>query len=70
MSNVEVGNGEEFPDFVDLLFFFGIKNVWVGGKILGLVGRSETHIFLFGLRLDNLKNPILIVDKGIFIVIA
>jgi hypothetical protein len=27
----EVGN--EFPDFADLFFFFGIKNVRVGGKI-------------------------------------
>jgi hypothetical protein len=26
-------------------FFFGIKNVRVGGKILRSVGRSETHIF-------------------------
>jgi hypothetical protein len=31
---VEVGNGDEFLDF----FFFGIKNVKVGGKILGSVG--------------------------------
>jgi hypothetical protein len=23
------GNGDEFPDFADLLFFFGIKNVRV-----------------------------------------
>ena len=28
-------------------FFFGIKNVRVGGKILGSVGRSETHIIFF-----------------------
>jgi hypothetical protein len=45
---VEVGNkhrnGDEFSDFVDL-FFFGMKNVRVGGNILGSVGRSETHIF-------------------------
>ena len=33
------GNGDEFPDFADL-FFFGIKNVRVGG-------RSETQIFFF-----------------------
>jgi hypothetical protein len=39
-------NGDEFPDFADL-FFFGIKNVRVGGKILGSVGRSETHINFF-----------------------
>jgi hypothetical protein len=29
--------------------FFWHKNGRVGGKILGLVGRSETHIFLLGL---------------------
>jgi hypothetical protein len=30
---VEVGNGDEFPDFVDLFFFFfWHKNVRVGGK--------------------------------------
>jgi hypothetical protein len=40
------GNGNEFLDFADL-FFFGITNVRVGGKILGSVGRSETHIFFF-----------------------
>ena len=49
-SIVEVGNkhenGGELPDFADL-FFFGIKNVRVGGKILGSVGRSETHTFIF-----------------------
>jgi len=28
-------------------FFFGIKNVRVGGKILESVGRSETNLFLF-----------------------
>jgi hypothetical protein len=28
-------------------FFFGIKNVGVGGIILGSVGRLETHIFFF-----------------------
>ena len=39
-SIVEVGNGDEFPDFVDIfLNFFGIKNV--------TVGRSETHILFF-----------------------
>ena len=37
-SIVEHRNGDEFPDFVDLLFFFGIK------KMLGSVGRPETHI--------------------------
>ena len=40
------GNRDEFPDFADL-FFFGIKNVRVGGKILGSVGRSETQIYFF-----------------------
>ena len=25
ISIVEVGNGDEFPDFADLLFFIGIK---------------------------------------------
>jgi hypothetical protein len=40
------GNGDEFPDFADL-FSFGIKNVRVGGKILRLDGRLETHIFFF-----------------------
>jgi hypothetical protein len=30
-----------------IYFFLGIKNVRVGGKILGSVGRSEAHIFLF-----------------------
>ena len=46
---VEVGNRDEFQDFADLFFFFffGIKNVRVGGKILGSVGRSETHIYFF-----------------------
>jgi hypothetical protein len=41
------GNGNEFPDFLSIYFFFGIKNVRVGGKILGSVSRSETHIFFF-----------------------
>ena len=53
-SIVEFWNkhGDEFPDFVDLFFFFfGIKNVGVGGNILGSVDRSETHIlFFFGLE--------------------
>jgi hypothetical protein len=40
-------NGDEFPDFADLFFFFGIKNVRVGSKILGSVGRPETHIYIF-----------------------
>jgi hypothetical protein len=46
---VEVGNkhGNEFPDFLSIYFFFAIKNVRVGGKILGSVSRSETHIFFF-----------------------
>jgi hypothetical protein len=41
------GNGDEFPDFADLFCFFSIKNVRVGGNILGSVGRSETHLFFF-----------------------
>ena len=41
------GNGDEFPDFADLFFLFGIKNVRVGGKILWSVSRSETHILFF-----------------------
>ena len=32
------GNGDEFSNFADQFFFFGIKNVRVGGKILGSVG--------------------------------
>ena len=42
-SIVEVGNRDEFPDFVDLLFFFGIHFFRVGQSI------GSTHIFLFGL---------------------
>ena len=41
------GNGDEFPD-LPMYFFFGITNLRVGGKILGSVGRSETHLFFFG----------------------
>jgi hypothetical protein len=37
------GNGDEFPDFVDLILFFGIKNVRVSSKILGSTG--NTHYF-------------------------
>jgi hypothetical protein len=37
------GNGDEFPDFAD--FFWGIKNVKVGAKILGSVGRKHTYFF-------------------------
>ena len=36
-------------------FFFGIKNVGVGGIILGSVGRLQTHIIIF-LALSNLYN--------------
>ena len=32
---------------LSIYFFFDIKNVRIGGNILGLVGRSETHIFIF-----------------------
>jgi hypothetical protein len=52
-SIVEFWNkhGDEFPDFVDLFFFFWYKKCWVGGNILGSVDRSETHIlFFFGLE--------------------
>ena len=41
------GNGDEFPDFADL-FFFGIKNVRVGSKILGSVDQKHIYFF-FGL---------------------
>jgi hypothetical protein len=41
------GNGDEFPDFADLNFFFGIKNVRVGSKILGSIGNTY---FFFGLK--------------------
>jgi hypothetical protein len=37
-----------------IYFFFGMKNVRVGGKILGSVGRSETRIF-FCLALLQIK---------------
>ena len=30
-----------------IYFIFGIKNVRISGKILGLVSRLETHIFIF-----------------------
>ena len=33
--------------FCRFFFFFGIKNVRVGGKILGSVGQSETHTYFF-----------------------
>ena len=39
------GNGDEFPDFVDLFFFFGIENVRVGSKILVSIG--NTHFFFW-----------------------
>jgi hypothetical protein len=39
MMKIQSQNGDEFPDFTDFFFFFGIKNV--------RVGRSETHIFFF-----------------------
>jgi hypothetical protein len=43
------GNRDEFPDVADL-FFFGLTNVNVGGKILLSVGRKHTHFF-FGLSM-------------------
>ena len=46
-SIVEVGNkhgnGDEFPDFADLFFFWDIKNVRVGRSI------GNTHIFFLAL---------------------
>ena len=57
MKKIKTGNqsvveiGDEFPDFADLFFFFGMKNVRVGGKILGSGGSiGNTHIFFFGLK--------------------
>ena len=45
-SIVGVGNGDKFPDFVDLLFiFFGIKNVSVFGKIIR-VDRKRTYKYI------------------------
>ena len=44
-SETNTESGDKFPDFADLLFFLALKNVRVGGKFLGSVGRSETHIF-------------------------
>ena len=46
-SIVEVGNGDEFPNFADLFFFFGIKQFRIGRSI------GNTHIFLFGLSGGN-----------------
>ena len=43
---VEFGNGDEFLDFADI-FFFGIKNVMVGGRILGSVDRKYTYIYFW-----------------------
>ena len=57
---VEVGNGDEFPDFADLFFFFGIKNVRVGGNILGSIGNTY---FFFCLRCMLNTNQ-LITKKG------
>jgi hypothetical protein len=47
-----------------IIFFFGIKNVRVGGKILESVGRSEAHIFLFffGLK-EGLILPVTLQSK-------
>ena len=44
------GNGDEFPDFADL-FFFWQKIVRVGVKILGSVDRK--HTFFFGPKMPN-----------------
>jgi hypothetical protein len=35
------GNGDEFPEFANLFFFFGIKNVRVGRST------GNTHIFFW-----------------------
>ena len=40
------GNGDEFPDFADLLFFWH-KNVKVGRST------GNTHIFFLGLELSQ-----------------
>ena len=42
-SPKQTRNGDKFSDFADLLFFFGVKNVRVGGKILGSI--ENTHVF-------------------------
>ena len=34
------GNGEKFPDFGDLFFFFGVKYVRVGGKKINNNGQQ------------------------------
>jgi hypothetical protein len=48
------GNGDEFPDAV---ICFGIKNVRVGGKILGSVGRSETDFFFQSYNGRDVNSP-------------
>ena len=58
-------NGDKFPDFADF-FFFGIKNVRVGSKILGSVGRSDTHIFFFVLAIMYLELGGINISIGIW----
>jgi hypothetical protein len=43
-TNTETGKNFQI---LPIYFFFGIKNVRVGGKILGSVDRLETHLFFF-----------------------
>jgi hypothetical protein len=46
-------NGDEFPDFADLFFFLGIKNIRVGRSI------GNTHIFFLALiGMCNKENKI------------
>ena len=46
-SQTQTRKRRRISRFCRSMIFFGIKNVRVGGKILGLVGRSETHILFF-----------------------
>ena len=51
LLNSETNTETNFRILLIYFFFFGIKNVGVGGNILGSVDRSETHIlFFFGLE--------------------
>ena len=46
-----------FSGFCRSIIFFGIKNVRVGGNILGSVGRSETHIFFYLALVEETGEP-------------
>ena len=46
-SETNTDTETNFRILPSIYFFFGIKNVRVSSKILGSVGRSETHIFYF-----------------------